>query len=57
MEFKEEMSKSNMPIMTPIRPYQCTTFGLTKSALNKIQSELIRARDIFAFVKNKREIC
>jgi poly(A) polymerase Pap1 len=52
----EESQKSSMPILTPVKPYQCTTFGMTKSSRKKIINEMIRARDICFIARNKREL-
>jgi poly(A) polymerase Pap1 len=55
-ELIAESQKSQLPIITPLRPYQCTTFGLTKSSKGKILEELVRARDIAKFLIHKGEV-
>jgi poly(A) polymerase Pap1 len=52
----DESMKSYLPILTPMRPPQCTTFGTTLCARNKIVDELQRAHDICRTVRNKREL-
>ena len=43
-------------MITPTKPYQCTTFGLTKSARIKIQHEFVRAYEISEIVSDKSEL-
>jgi len=54
LDMLEESQKSAFPVLTPVRPFQCTTFGTTASACLKIQEEFKRARDIQLTFNNLR---
>ena len=45
-----------MPVITPARPFRCTTYNINKSARHQIVNEFKRASNIITLMKKKTEI-